>query len=538
MICAWTHLLGSDGGYRTLACAPGIGDEDLAALADVDLGQPCDLNTGPSVVYGRPLPSGRVAITRCFSGTRDDAGRPTLAFRTLILTRDDWLHRGRLSVSAIAEGPHWDERAFQDGQPLEISCPPPQPPSGDALAAAAMLEGGRRPMLMADEAATRSAVCQAVGLVAPALACSIHWGVGLCRIVPRVDLGTIAPVAPRRGVPLLPRSALVIRESALPPLQDAARPTESAPVLCDARRRHVWYWLPGVLVCAAAAAAAGWWLWQSAAPIPPAAPRDLTEVAAPPPASVPEAPSPPERTPVSDAPTPQPLPPVRPRPETPSELPTAPSPAIGAHAGPASPAEALVHLDHAVSEVDAFGSTPARLARAIQATCATLANPARQPDGSIDPAAFQSACDVFDLGPPLDDAWNVFGGVSPLQAWVSAKSTRVWIASLTGPPSARAAALTDRLHTVQRIRQVAASLVKVVRTLQDAWEGAGVEVSLQRIASEASASGADCSAVAEVWAIMPPDTRWPEPSHLDPAIESVTHILRTARDEWTKTGVP
>ena len=95
-IAGGTHLFGSRAGYTTLAQSPDITAAEQQELSILGFGQTSDprflesLQTQPCA-YGRRLRSGRFAITRCFKGELDDAGRSTLQFFSVVLEARDYL---------------------------------------------------------------------------------------------------------------------------------------------------------------------------------------------------------------------------------------------------------------------------------------------------------------------------------------------------------------------------------------------------------------------------------------------------------------
>jgi len=93
-ISADTHLFGSRTGYATLSKSNGITESEDRELSTLGFGQTTDRSFLDSLehdpcAYGRSLQSRRYAITRVFAGPNDDAGRPTLEFRSLVISADD-----------------------------------------------------------------------------------------------------------------------------------------------------------------------------------------------------------------------------------------------------------------------------------------------------------------------------------------------------------------------------------------------------------------------------------------------------------------
>lgn len=91
------HIFGSFHGYATLATSPGVSADDARLLESeiYSFGQTYDPGFYESLVTSTPffttnLPRARRAMTCVTKGRRDDAGRPTLLFLTVILARADW----------------------------------------------------------------------------------------------------------------------------------------------------------------------------------------------------------------------------------------------------------------------------------------------------------------------------------------------------------------------------------------------------------------------------------------------------------------
>ena len=74
-------------------------------------------------VCGRPLPTGRIAITRLFPGENDVAGRSTLELRSLIINRKDWnyLRDGRIK-SFCKDQSIWKRNRFTNKKSQILQC--------------------------------------------------------------------------------------------------------------------------------------------------------------------------------------------------------------------------------------------------------------------------------------------------------------------------------------------------------------------------------------------------------------------------------
>ncbi len=101
------HLFAHAGQYRTVKASPGLAPGEVAELEQFRFGQTGDpayldsLAREPAIVL-RPLSSGRFGLTRVFKGRADAAGRPTLAFMTLVFPRDAWLASLSDNLRALA----------------------------------------------------------------------------------------------------------------------------------------------------------------------------------------------------------------------------------------------------------------------------------------------------------------------------------------------------------------------------------------------------------------------------------------------------
>lgn len=91
------HIFGSFRGYTTLARSPGVCAEDVRRLeSDIySYGQTYDPGFYQSLTRSTPffttnLPGARRAMTCIGPGRPDDAGRPTLLFLSVVVSRSDW----------------------------------------------------------------------------------------------------------------------------------------------------------------------------------------------------------------------------------------------------------------------------------------------------------------------------------------------------------------------------------------------------------------------------------------------------------------
>ena len=129
------HAFGSREGYRMLAVSPGVTTEEQAALDPMasgvaEVGPSAEVASRSTAMLVRTLPGGRIAVTRWFTGSQDDAGRPTVALRTLLFSPQDWRAHGRcLARTLMGQHEVWDASAFGTGvaialAPADVPLPP------------------------------------------------------------------------------------------------------------------------------------------------------------------------------------------------------------------------------------------------------------------------------------------------------------------------------------------------------------------------------------------------------------------------------
>lgn len=123
---AETHLFGSRTGYRCLAHSGGISAKELQQLGTFGFGQTGDQGYQASLAYEpagycRRLASGRFAVTRCFAGPNDDAGRATLELRTIVVDSDVYEKLCSAGFDPLMhDGAFWDRDAFQEGAEVPV----------------------------------------------------------------------------------------------------------------------------------------------------------------------------------------------------------------------------------------------------------------------------------------------------------------------------------------------------------------------------------------------------------------------------------
>lgn len=202
-IRADTHVFGSRRGYECLSKSPGVTPGEDATLSQFGFGQSSDerflegLATSATAL-GRPLPSGRYAITRVIRGPMDDGGRPTLERRTIIVSAGDYLKLRHDLAGLVDDQAIWASAAFADGRALSMSAPPAAFHAAtsrdwqlfDAWVLA--LEQSKAVIAGKDAQSARDVLALA-GRVAEADALEFRWGIRLLAPIAWVDMLTLSP---------------------------------------------------------------------------------------------------------------------------------------------------------------------------------------------------------------------------------------------------------------------------------------------------------------------------------------------------------
>ena len=194
-----THLMGSARGYGQLAASTGVTDAESASLGVIDIGQPAggraERLATHIVAICRLLPSGRFALTRCVAGEFDDAGRPTIEFRSIIMEASEWLYPLRSGLaSLLSSNAFWNDEAFVRGQCIEWSVA--ETAGGfrddDVAAIERLVSSGAVPVLLKSNTRHDAALVQFVASAHEGVARQLQWGIGLARPSNGLDLATLA----------------------------------------------------------------------------------------------------------------------------------------------------------------------------------------------------------------------------------------------------------------------------------------------------------------------------------------------------------
>jgi len=207
-----THVLGSREGYRCLAKSSGLSAAELSELETLGFGQTSDqgfvqsLQHQPSA-FCRILPTGRVAVSRCFSGVLDDAGRATLEIRSIVLSPDQYTALCLEGLEAlVADSNTWSDAAFDAGEQLELkvhrgsnrrAIEPADLAVYDAWVVAAMKSEAF--VALPDRPESHSAIFRFLQVIHPKDRLQFRWGVRLLSTGLGIHVGTIAPAGARGG---------------------------------------------------------------------------------------------------------------------------------------------------------------------------------------------------------------------------------------------------------------------------------------------------------------------------------------------------
>lgn len=205
------HVLGSVSGYQTLAASPDVTAEEVRHLETLGFGQTdrpdyhASLEQRPSAI-GRPLPTGRYAVTRCFAGQPDSAGRRTLLFATLIFTGRDWVDQvSRCLPELVQDGNVWGFRHRTDGKPVQVTLPdatqtiPPRELTLAVMDAWLNCDSRRALVLLPDEDRASRSVLGIPPLLPARQRARVAWGLRVLSSGAPVSLATAEAGAEQGG---------------------------------------------------------------------------------------------------------------------------------------------------------------------------------------------------------------------------------------------------------------------------------------------------------------------------------------------------
>jgi hypothetical protein len=205
-----THLFGSVSGYSTLSKSPDISDYEDEALSGLGFGQTSDetfmgsLASTPSA-YGRMLPSGRYAITRCFEGSVDDVGRTTILLASVVMSMQDWANHVRGNLKAfLLDAKVWNLSAFRAGESVQSKSYGGQvkPTLTDYYLVDYLVRianTAQNPVvILPDGQHSADAIMHLAGVISPEDCSDYRWGIRMLSTTVSVDMMTMA-VDPSSG---------------------------------------------------------------------------------------------------------------------------------------------------------------------------------------------------------------------------------------------------------------------------------------------------------------------------------------------------
>ena len=202
------HVFGSRSGYETLAASPRLSEDEIRSLAIFQFGEAATSEAiarleSVAVMSGRPLASGRFAISRMLPAGTDDAGRPTIEVVSLVLDAAGY-EACAGSLSMLAEDVNFWRRAratVATGIEIPRSPAVPGKPSDAVLLRVydlwfAALRDDAIGVLRESESAT---VLEFVCTLDPRDRAKCCWGIGLLSISTPADIASIASGTSTRG---------------------------------------------------------------------------------------------------------------------------------------------------------------------------------------------------------------------------------------------------------------------------------------------------------------------------------------------------
>ncbi len=215
-IIADTHVFGSRKGYECLSKSPGVTAAEDAALSEFGFGQSSDerylagLASG-ATAFGRPLPTGRMAITRVVRGPADDGGRPTLERRTLVVSASDYRSIRHGLSRIVNDQSLWSSASFAAGRTIAVpggpgSSSPPGLRDWQIFDAWVLGADQGRATVVGDDDRSAEEVMALAGRLSEEDAIAYRWGVRMLSPIAWVDVitmsrfGTIDGRRPVHGV--------------------------------------------------------------------------------------------------------------------------------------------------------------------------------------------------------------------------------------------------------------------------------------------------------------------------------------------------
>ena len=202
------HIFGSRSGYETLAASPRLREDEIRALAIFQFGEAATSDAiarleSVAVMSGRPLASGRFAISRMLPAGTDDAGRPTIEVISLIIDAAGYEACAGSLMMLAHDVDFWRSARAAVTTGIEIpDCAPPSTPSDPSLLGAydlwfAAVRDGAIGVMRESESAT---ILEFVCTLDPRDRAKCRWGIGLLSISTPADIASIDSGTSTRGV--------------------------------------------------------------------------------------------------------------------------------------------------------------------------------------------------------------------------------------------------------------------------------------------------------------------------------------------------
>jgi hypothetical protein len=194
------HVLGSVRGYSTIACSNGVRETERQELEQFQFGE---LSTADAIarlethvlMTGRPLSSGRFALSRMLPGRPDDIGRPTVEVVTVVLEASTYDACAGMLARLASDAAFWRSVRSDASSGTQIRSTVPPPGSVDLatmqlfdLWRAACRSGAIGVVPDADS----DALLRFVALLHPSDRRTCRWGVGLLSLSTTADICSVA----------------------------------------------------------------------------------------------------------------------------------------------------------------------------------------------------------------------------------------------------------------------------------------------------------------------------------------------------------
>ena len=194
-------------GYETFSNVPDITKSERTELEMLGFGQTEDpkymdsLATQPAAL-GRPLSTGRYALTRCLKGDIDSAGRQTTLFVTLVFSSETWTnYASKVCYPLLRQNEIWNRCLHSDdNSPISLTIPDSyeiRSPSSTVLPIIdswLCMQSPKDLLGLPDESSTTLAVSEIPQMLPTTERLQIAWGLRILSSSAPVTIATLAQI--------------------------------------------------------------------------------------------------------------------------------------------------------------------------------------------------------------------------------------------------------------------------------------------------------------------------------------------------------